>query len=527
MSSTIDVEAFNRFFTEKVQKVRSSAKDAPPPTFSAARAGVTFTAFQPLTVDDVISAVRRLPDKSSAADPIPTNILKQVVDPVAPFIAELFNRSLRMGHFPNYFRQAFITPIVKKPNLDPTDVSSYRPISNLPVLSKLLERLVVHQLLDYLTSMDLLPTLQSGFRANHSTETAILRVLSDIILAVDRGDLAALVLLDLSAAFDTVDHDILLQRLRVTFGISDVAHRWIRSYLSGRTQRVRRGHKKSTVTRLMCGVPQGSVLGPILFVLYTVDLISLIESHGLSTHLYADDTQVYGSCRPADVVSFSTRLSRCVDETSSWMKSNRLQSNPDKAEVLWCATSRRQNQLPTTALLIDGAAVVPVKSVRDLGIYIDSDLVMRTHVKRTVSRCFAALRQLRQICRSVPPTTFQSLVVTLVLSRLDYGRKRCTGWPSSIPGTSSAVGTECDSTADLSHEIRGSNHRCSCLPPFAACPRADRFQGRCADVQSFTRKCTAVSGTIRCCCQSAWPTDITLWWHQSSDCAIRQTFNSQ
>jgi len=161
--------------------------------------------------------------------------------------------------------------------------------------SKLLERLVVRQLLDYLTSADLLPTLQSGFRSGHSTETAILRVLSDIILAVDHGDVAGLVLLDLSAAFDTVDHDILLQRLRVTFGINDVAHRWIRSYLSGWTQHVRRGHKKSTLTRLVCGVPQGSVLGPILFVLYTVDLISLIESHGLSAHLYADDTQVYGS----------------------------------------------------------------------------------------------------------------------------------------------------------------------------------------------------------------------------------------
>ena len=134
--------------------------------------------------------------------------------------------------------------------------------------------------MDYLTSADLLPTLQSGFRAAHSTETAVLRVLSDILLSVDSGDVAALILLDLSAAFDTVDHDILLQRLQTTFGINDVAYRWIRSYLTGRTQCVRHGNKKSSVTRLTCGVPRGSVLKPILFVLYTVDLIPLIESHG-------------------------------------------------------------------------------------------------------------------------------------------------------------------------------------------------------------------------------------------------------
>ena len=158
-----------------------------------------------------------------------------------------------------------------------------------------------------------------------------------------------------------------------------------------------------------------------MFVIYTVDLISLIESHDLSAHLYADDTQVHGSCRPAGVVPFSKELTSCVDETSGWMKSNRLQSNPDKAELLWCATYRRHHQLPTTALLIDRAAVNTAKSVRDLGIYIDSDLIMRMHVKRTVSYCFAALRQLRQIRRSVPPATFQSLVVTLMLSRLDNG----------------------------------------------------------------------------------------------------------
>ena len=273
-SSCIDVESFNHFFAEKVAKVRSSTSDSPLPTFSRVRSGVALRSFSPLATDDVINAVRRLPDKSSAADPIPTYLLKQVADLVAPFIVELFNRSLAAGHFPAAFKEAFVTPIVKKSGLDATDVSSYRPISNLSVLSKLLERLVLRQLMKYLTSADLLPPFQSGFRPGYSTETAVLRVLSDIMYYVDRGDLAALVLLDLSAAFDTVDHEILLQRLQVTYGIDDTVYRWFQSYLLGRSQYIRCGLSRSSITRLICGVPQGSVLGPVLFILYTADLIT-------------------------------------------------------------------------------------------------------------------------------------------------------------------------------------------------------------------------------------------------------------
>jgi len=131
------------------------------------------------------------------------------------------------------------------------------------VLSKLLERLVVRQLMDYLQSTDLLPANQSGFRPGHFTETAVLQVLSDILLAVDCGDVAALILSDLSAAFDTVDYEILLRRLQSTYSISDVAHRWFRSYLLGRSQYVGIGTSCSSVIDLICSVPQGSVLGPV------------------------------------------------------------------------------------------------------------------------------------------------------------------------------------------------------------------------------------------------------------------------
>jgi len=235
--------------------------------------------------------------------------------------------------------------------------------------------------MEYLTSANLLPQLQSRFRQGHSTETAVLRVLSDILQAVDRSDVAALVLLDLSAAFHTVDHEVLLQRLSEIFGVTDVAHMWFRSYLSGRTQYVRCGSSRSSTTYHVCGVPQGSVLGPVLFVLYTATLVSLIESHSLSPHLYADDTQVYGSCSPAAVDALSVTISECSADVASWMRSNRLQLNPDKMEVMWCSTDRRQHQLPTAALPIDGVPVAPVSSVRDLSVYIDADLVMQMHAK--------------------------------------------------------------------------------------------------------------------------------------------------
>jgi len=432
MTQVISANDFHRFFDDKVAGVRASTSGASPPSFSSAPLGCSWFQFQPLSVEDVIAAVRQLPDKHCISDPMPTSLLKENIHVLAPFLTFLFNQSLSVGSVPVIFKAAYISPRLKKSDLDTADVKSYRPISNLPVLSKVLERLVAKQLLSHLDEFKLLPDLQSAYRAHHSTETAVLKVLSDILTAVDNGDLAMLALLDLSAAFDSVDQRILLRRLQISYGLDGVVLQWFVSYLDHRTQFVRCKDSTSAPSMVDFGVPQGSVLGPLLFLLYTANLVMLIQSYDLQPHLYADDTQIYGFCQPCDSSSLESRMSDCFSAVADWMSSNRLQLNATKTEIFWCTSSRRQHQLPTNQLTVGNDLVTPVTSVRNLGIYMDADLSMRTHVLRTAAGCFAVLRRIKSIRRSVTQPVLQSLVVALVLSRLDYGSTVLFGLPQQL-----------------------------------------------------------------------------------------------
>jgi len=242
-----------------------------------------------------------------------------------------------------------------------------------------------------------MPSLQSAYRANHSTETAVLRVLADILLALDRGDFAALVLLDLSAAFDTVDHATLLRRLELSYGIRGTALSWFKSYLSERTQFIRSGSTTSRPTVVRFGVPQVSVLGPILFLLYTADLLGLVARHGLRSHLYADDTQVYGFCAPRSTAALQNQLTACVEGIGKWMSANRLQLNASKTEILWCSSQRRVSQLSRQPFVVCESSVAPSTVVRDLGVWLDNGLTLASHITKTIAGCFAKLRQLRSI----------------------------------------------------------------------------------------------------------------------------------
>ena len=430
--STLNASVHHTFFDDKIAGVRAATAGAGEPTFTAAPVGCEMRLFTPVTTEDVMKMIRSLPDKQCLTDPMPTWLLKTNVDLLAPFLCQLFNWSLEHGTVPVSMKAAYITPTVKKAGMDPTDPKSYRPISNLSVISKLLERLVSQQLLTYLRNNSLLPDLQSAFRAHHSTETAVLKVLTDILLALDSGNLALLTLLDLSAAFDSVDHATLIKRLETSYGLCGSTLRWIRSYLTGRTQYVRTSVTSSKPCTVLYGVPQGSVLGPLLFLLYTADVLQLVKDRGLLPHAYADDTQILGVCRPTETEVLQRRVSDCLDAVSSWMAANRLQLNHEKTEALWCSSERRQHQIPTTPVRVGCTSVQPVTAARNLGVYLDGDVSMRTHVTSTVRACFAILRQIRSIRHSLPRPAMLTMLRSLVINKLDSCGSVMAGAPDVL-----------------------------------------------------------------------------------------------
>jgi len=250
--------SFADFFDRKIKDVRSST-DGYPPSTTYTPATSKMTEFQQCPESEIRRVIMASPTKSCMLDPIPTFLLKEVVDDLLPFLTAMVNTSLREGYVPGSQKHAVVSPLLKKSSLDPAEMKNYRPVSNLTFTSKLVERIVTEQLVQYLNANGLMPQLQSAYRRHHSTETALLRVLSDIFAATDKQCVTLLGLLDLSAAFDCVDHTILLNRLQNVFGVDGVILEWMTSFLYDRTQQVSYNGSTSAIIRLLYGIPQGSV----------------------------------------------------------------------------------------------------------------------------------------------------------------------------------------------------------------------------------------------------------------------------
>ncbi len=229
--------------------------------------------------------------------------MKELLPVAEEPLLNIINSSLSLGHVPKPFKLAVIKPLIKKPKLDPCELANYRPISNLPFMSKILEKVVSAQLWSFLQKI--YEEFQSGFRPRRSTETALVKITNDLLLASDQGCISLLFLLDLNAAFDIIDHDILIDRLQNYTGIQGQALRWFRSYLSDRYHFVYLNGEASQLSPVKYGVPQGSVLGPLLFSLYMLPLDNIIRKYRISFHCYADDTQQFISTRPDETSKLS------------------------------------------------------------------------------------------------------------------------------------------------------------------------------------------------------------------------------
>ena len=415
-------DTFADFFQKKILDIRKQfpSTDQSFSTNSAPFSGTPLSHFSPVTEDFVRETILQTPPKSCEIDPIPTKLLIKHLDILLPTITNIMNQSITSGIVPSDFKFAIVKPLLKKSNLDPNDLKNYRPISNLPFLSKLLERLILHQLFSHLTMNNLLNPHQSAYRPRHSTETLLLRVLNDLLVCLDKDKTAILLLLDLSAAFDTIDHEILLSRLENNFGIQGIALNWFRSYLIDRKQAVLINNMRSAEQTLEFGVPQGSVLGPILFILYTSPLSNLIESHAVSHAMYADDTQVGHAKSAPHYNELVQTLQECVTEIKSWMSDNRLKLNDGKTEALRvCPPSIDPSSLPSS-IAIGNTNISFSNSVRDLGVFIDQNLSMKQHIAKTCQSAYHDIRRIGSIRQFLTVDATKTLVSAYILSRIDY-----------------------------------------------------------------------------------------------------------
>jgi len=427
-SPSVLANDFSNYFVGKVHTIRSNidkVTDCDQVYVSSDRnvQSCTFPTFKLVSNDELCKIVSKCADKSCHLDPMPTWLVKKHLPILLPLLCRVVNTSLSSGCFPAELRRAIITPVIKKTSLDKQELKNYRPVSNLPFLGKLIEKVVSVQVADYVYSNELAEPLQSAYRPDHSTETALLLVHDTIQRAIDTDMAVFVVLLDLTAAFDTVDHSILMQRLSLDFGVSGIPYNWFKSYLHMRSCQVLVKGVHSDPVDLVYGVPQGSVLGPQAFVYYTHTIGQIIRKHGIQYHVYADDVQLlitFDPRRPGDAVCSLYKLSQCIMDLQSWLTANKLMLNNSKTEFFIASSSYHYKSLQHLTLHVGGLEIPHSPSIKNLGVSFDHNMKMSDHVTQISRSLNWQIGNLHRIRRFLDFDACSSAVRTLILSRLDY-----------------------------------------------------------------------------------------------------------
>ncbi len=372
--------------------------------------------FKNTTVEEVKKLILNISNnKSTGIDGVPIRFLKMTIDTSSQILCFIINMSMETKTVPKGWKTCVLTPLFK--DGDRTDPCNYRPIAILPAASKLLERTVHQQVYDYLEENKILSEAQFGFRKRHSTTTCILNLLNDIYLNMDIGWYTGVVFLDLKKAFDTVNHTVLLRKLGM-YGFSDESCQWFANYLGNRLQFAKVNGKISGGRTTLCGVPQGSILGPLLFIIYINDLYKYITDCKLN--LYADDTALYTSNHSYIDLILSLRIEMAT--LSQWMLANKLTLNVKKTKFVIFGTKPKLLKIPERrmTLEINNQEVEQVKSFKYLGFLLDESLNYQEHIDYVYTKSCQKLGAIRKCRNCLSNKLTLMLYKSLVAPLIDY-----------------------------------------------------------------------------------------------------------
>jgi hypothetical protein len=409
------VEKFNEYFVSIGSKLASLIPNASCTYSDYLKSPIvdSFVLYDTNSVE-VINIVSDFKNKWSAGvDTIPVNIVKASIINIAEPIACLINKSFHSGIFPDNLKVAKVCPIHKTG--EKSLFSNYRPISVLPTFSKIFEKAVSFRLMSFLEKNSILLKNQYGFRKNHSTYMAIIDMYDKISRAIDDGEYAVGVFIDLSKAFDTLNHEVLLSKLEY-YGVRGTALVWFRNYLFNRQQYVFFKGESSSVRSIVCGVPQGSVLGPLLFILYINDIINC--SNILKFILFADDTNLFYSNK--NITELAKIMNFELAKVSTWFRANKLSLNASKTTFICFGSKHLPRQNSPLELFLDGSVLMRTDNVKFLGVYLDEKLnwnIHLNHISNKISRGLGIMGR----CRSIfPNNILQTLYYSLVYPYLIY-----------------------------------------------------------------------------------------------------------
>ena len=421
---------FNQYFIHKIDKIRSDMSTVNVSNVHVNKlsygmdgptcARTTLSKFTPISQIDLKKIILSRKIKTSSEDFMPAVLLKSCLDEILPALTELVNISLTTGSI-HGLKDAVIIPLLKKQGLDTEKMANYRPVANILYLSKLIEFVVSLQLKDHMDANQLHISNQSGYKPNHSCETLLLRLTNDVLMAMDSGKFSVFVLVDLSSAFDTVEHERLQFKLFNEIGLRDQALDWFKSYLENRRQAVTINGKVSDFLDIAYGVPQGSVLGPTLFNIYVRSLISILQEAGFIAHGYADDHQVTKAFRlefQFEALRWSIPL--CLDIIAHWMKASFLKLNASKTQIIVFTPKNLASHIHIDQVKLSDGCVIPVSTmVSNLGSRLDSQLSYVPHINSICSQSYRLLRNLAAVRKFISTDDLRLLVQSIVVSRID------------------------------------------------------------------------------------------------------------